>query len=151
MIVLTGGMFAGCASPEVVSAGPDTYTVAAGGGLGMTPSSAPVRAAVYKAANQFCAKRGLVMVPVMVDESPGVMGSHTAQVELTFKALRPGDPAIRKFQMVQNNLPAVPGHSLGRMIGHTMEQQQAVNAYNERTNTIRDVNSRPTQVYVHTY
>lgn len=90
-------LFTGCASrPEVVPAGPDTYTVAAGGGMGWTPSSAPVRAAVYRAANEFCQKRGLVMVPVSLDQRPGQIGSHTASVELVFRALPPGDPEIQR-------------------------------------------------------
>jgi len=91
-------LFNGCAL-EVVPAGPDTYTVAGGGGLGFTPASGPVRARVYKTANTWCAARGLVMVPVAIDERPGEMGRHTAQVELTFRALRPGDPEIKRPMM----------------------------------------------------
>jgi hypothetical protein len=87
---------AGCAGPEIVPAGPDTYTVSSGGGLGMTPATAPQRAAAFKAANAFCAKRGLVMVPVSVDTKPGEIGRHTAEVDLVFRALRPGDPDIKR-------------------------------------------------------
>jgi hypothetical protein len=87
----------GCASePEVVPAGPDTYYVSAGGGLGWTPASAPIRAKVYKAANNFCAKRGLVMMPVSVNERPGEMGRHTASMDLVFRALKPGDSEIKR-------------------------------------------------------
>jgi len=64
--------------------------------LGWTPSSAPIRADVYKAANDYCIKRGLVMVPVSVDERPGKIGHHTASVELVFRALHPGDPDIKR-------------------------------------------------------
>jgi hypothetical protein len=86
----------GCAGPQVVPAGPDTYSVSAGGGLGWTPSSAPVRAKVYQAANDYCTKRGLIMVPISVDQRPGQIGRHTASMELVFRALPPGDPEIRR-------------------------------------------------------
>lgn len=95
-LIFATAAFVGCARLEVVPAGPDTYSVSAGGGLGWTPSSAPVRAKVYKAANDYCVKRGLVMVPVSVDERPGEMGRHTASMELVFRALRPGDPDIKR-------------------------------------------------------
>jgi hypothetical protein len=48
---------------------------------------APVRADVFRAANQFCVTRGLVMVPVNVDERPYQLGGHTASVKLTFRAI----------------------------------------------------------------
>lgn len=94
LAVIACSGLAGCSTPEIVPAGPDTYTVAAGGGLGFTPSSAPVRASVYKAANKYCADRGLVMMPVSIDVQPGQQGKHTASVELVFRALPPGDPEI---------------------------------------------------------
>ena len=81
---------------EVVPAGPDTYTCSAGGGLGWTTSPAPVRASVYRSANDFCIKRGLVMVPVSTDEHPGVYGQHMASFELVFRAVPPGDPEIKR-------------------------------------------------------
>lgn len=84
--------FAGCAA-EVVPAGPDTYTVAASG-AGF--SSAGVRASVYKTANEFCAKRGLVMVPVSFDVKDGELGRRPPSAELVFRALRPGDPEIKR-------------------------------------------------------
>jgi len=98
-LIISLAVFAlvGCStSPEIVPAGPDTYSVSAGGGLGWTPSSAPIRAKVYRAANDFCAERGLIMVPVSVDQRPGEMGRHTASMELVFRALRPGDPEIER-------------------------------------------------------
>ena len=36
------------------------------------------------------------MVPVSVDQRPGKMGSHTASMELVFRALHPGDPDIKR-------------------------------------------------------
>ena len=99
---------AGCATPEVVGAGPQTYTVSAGGGLGWTPASGPQRTKVFKVANAYCAQRGLVMVPVSLDERPGEIGRHTAGVTLLFRGLRPGDPEIRRtpYHETQHEAPA---------------------------------------------
>lgn len=82
----------GCAS-QVVPAGPDTYTVSSSG-AGF--SSAGVRARAYQAANDFCAKRGLVMVPVSFDAQGGVLGQRPPTADLVFRALRPGDPEIKR-------------------------------------------------------
>lgn len=84
----------GCAA-EIVPAGPDTYTVSASGGI-YTQSSAGSRAKAYKAANDYCVKRGLVMVPVSVDERQYELGRHTANFTLIFRALPPGDPEIKR-------------------------------------------------------
>ena len=78
-------------NPEVIPAGRDTYIVSAGGGLGWTTASEPVRKKVYKAANDYCAQRGLVMTPIHVEELAGVPGQHMAGVKLTFRAVPPGD------------------------------------------------------------
>ena len=84
----------GCAT-KVVPAGPDTYSVSASGGI-YTQSSAGSRAKAFKAANDFCVQRGLVMVPVTVQERPYELGRHTANINLIFRALRPGDPEIKR-------------------------------------------------------
>ena len=78
--------------------GPDTYTVTFGGGIGLPNhvGTGPARARVLKAANEFCQAKGLVMVPISIREQQGVMGQHTAQVELDFRALQPGDPEINR-------------------------------------------------------
>lgn len=88
-------IFTGCAS-QVVPAGPDTYTVSSSG-AGF--STAGVRARAYKAANDFCAKRGLIMVPVSFDAQGGVMGQRPPTADLVFRALRPGDPEIKRPNM----------------------------------------------------
>jgi hypothetical protein len=94
LIALAGLFLTACAT-EVVPAGPDTYSVSASGGP-WTQSSAPIRAKVFKAANAFCVERNLVMVPVSVDERPYELGRHTANIDLVFRALPPGDPEIKR-------------------------------------------------------
>jgi hypothetical protein len=90
---------AGCffMSPEVIPTGPDTYTITSGTSIGF--SSAGVRAEVYRAANEFCAKRGLVMVPVSIDAREGELGRHPPSATLVFRALKPGDPEIKRINV----------------------------------------------------
>ena len=83
--------------PEVISTGPDTYTVTSGTSIGF--SSAGVRAEVYRAANEFCAKRALVMVPVSIDAREGELGRHPPSATLVFRALKPGDPDIKRVNV----------------------------------------------------
>ncbi len=81
----------GCSTSDVISSGPDTYMVtSSGAGFG----TASVRENVYKKANDFCAKRGLVMVPVSFKARPGELGRSAPNADLVFRALKPGDPAI---------------------------------------------------------
>jgi hypothetical protein len=83
----------GCTTSDVVPAGPDTYMVSASG-AGF--SAAGVREKVYNKANEFCAARGLVMVPVSFDSRPGELGQHPPSADLVFRALKPGDPDIKR-------------------------------------------------------
>jgi len=87
----------GCVSSDIMSTGPETYSVSASGAGFAT---AGVREKVYRKANEFCAKRGLVMVPVSFKSRPGELGRHPPSADLTFKALKPGDPAIANAQPV---------------------------------------------------
>ena len=57
-------------------------------------ATAGVREKVYEKANQYCAKKGLVMVPVSFKARPGELGRHPPSADLVFRALKPGDPAI---------------------------------------------------------
>ena|SRR5882724_5043132 len=82
----------GCAS-QVISAGPDTYMVSSSG-AGF--STAGVRARCYRAANKFCEKRGLVMVPVSFDAREGELARRPPTANLVFRALKPGDPDIKR-------------------------------------------------------
>lgn len=88
----TIALLTGCAS-EVIPAGPDTFTVSSSG-AGF--STAGVRARCYKAANAYCKKHGLVMVPVSFDAQGGVLGRRPPTADLVFRALKPGDPDIKR-------------------------------------------------------
>jgi hypothetical protein len=94
-------LLAGCAmGPRVVSAGPQTYSVSSDDGLSFSEGTGPAREAVFRAANRFCAKRKLVMVPVSLDVHPGDSDGHLPSVDLVFRALRRGDPEIGRSQAV---------------------------------------------------
>ena len=86
----------GCVSSDVISAGPDTYMVSASGAGFAT---AGVRESVYKKANEFCAARGLVMVPVSLKVRPGALAQHPPSADLVFRALKLGDPAIGRPEL----------------------------------------------------
>jgi hypothetical protein len=78
---------------NVVSVGPDTYS-ASSSGAGF--SDVGQREKVYGAANDFCAKRGLVMVPVSMDAKNGIVFTRPPSASLVFRALKPGDPEIKR-------------------------------------------------------
>ena len=102
-IISSGSMIAltlvilGCASPGVLPTGPDTYTVTSGSSAGF--SSAGVRKEVYTLANKFCQERGLVMVPVSLDAREGALARHPPSATLVFRALKPGDPEIKRVNV----------------------------------------------------
>ncbi len=82
---------AGCTT-RIVPAGPDTYSVSS---RGAGYSAAYTRSNAYEAADKFCRERGLVMVPVSVDSERGAPGRQPS-TELIFRALKPGDPEIKR-------------------------------------------------------
>jgi hypothetical protein len=92
-IIATAIFLAGCASSGVQPAGPDTYIVSHRVTAFDTTGSA--KAANYQAASEWCAQRGLVMVPVSSDAQPMGFG-HPGSAELLFRALKPGDPEIKR-------------------------------------------------------
>ena len=96
-VMLTVVLLAGCAGGEIIPSGPDTYTVTSGASAGF--SSAGVRAEVYKAANKFCEERGLIMVPVSLDAREGALAQHPPSATLVFRALKPGDPDIKRVNV----------------------------------------------------
>jgi ABC-type phosphate transport system substrate-binding protein len=65
-----------------------SITIASSGGR--------AKAALYREASAYCAKRGLVMVPVATDAIEPAYGQHMGNAELTFRALKPGDLDIRR-------------------------------------------------------
>ena len=87
---------AGC-STGVVPAGPQTHMVSTSA-AGLVSAGVPM-AKAYREAHAWCASRGLVMVPVTVQTADAVYGRHMAHCDLTFLAVRPGDPRIGRTQM----------------------------------------------------
>jgi hypothetical protein len=86
-------LLTGCVS-QVVPAGPDTYFISYGP-LPITMSAAKAKAKCYQQAAAWCTKRGLVMVPVSSAAQDPVVGI-AGHAELTFHALKPGDPDIKR-------------------------------------------------------
>ena len=83
----------GCAS-NVVLAGPNTYYVS----YGPPPiwmSAEKAKAKCYRQASDWCAARDLVMVPVSSTAKDPIVG-RAGSAELTFRALKPGDPDIKR-------------------------------------------------------
>ena len=84
-------LLAGCTT-HIIPAGPDTYRVSTYYDF----TSGGAQNDTYKAANEFCAKRGLVMVPVSSDSREGICGQRPPTADLVFRALPPGDPEIKR-------------------------------------------------------
>ena len=83
----------GCAS-NVVPAGPQTYMISTTE-VGLTQGGR-AKAAAYRKADEWCRKRGLVMVPVSVDQHSAEFMGRYGGAELVFRALPPGDPEIKR-------------------------------------------------------
>lgn len=92
--VLSLGLLTGCTS-AVVPAGPDTYFVSRGP-LPIWASAARAKSDCYQEADAWCRKRGLVMVPVSSAAKDAIAGKEPGSAELTFRALKPGDPEIKR-------------------------------------------------------
>ncbi|WP_225318456.1 SHOCT domain-containing protein [Cellvibrio sp. KY-YJ-3] len=90
----------GCTSSNVIPTGPDTYMVSASGAGFAT---AGVREIVYQKANDFCASKGLVMVPVSFKAREGQLGRNPPSADLIFRALKPGAPAIERPDITDAN------------------------------------------------
>ena len=85
-------VFAACTS-GVIPAGPNTYIITKQ--VSSFSSGASGKAQCYREASAFCAQRGLVMIPVSSDAQSAEFGKM-GNAELTFRALPPGDPEIRR-------------------------------------------------------
>ena len=92
-LLLAVTVLSSCAS-SVVPAGPDTYMISTTE-VGLTQGGR-AKAAAYRKADEWCRKRGLVMVPIAVDQHSAEPFGRYGGAELTFRALRPGDPEIRR-------------------------------------------------------
>lgn len=84
---------AGCGAGRVMKTGSDTYSVSASGAGFSTDG---VKADVYKAANQFCDKKKLVMVEVDIKTQVGALGRNPPSADLKFRCLVQGDPEINR-------------------------------------------------------
>lgn len=89
-----------CAS-SVVPAGPDTYMISTTE-IGLTHGGR-AKAAAYRKADEWCRKRGLVMVPIAVNQHAAQPFGRYGGAELTFRALRPGDPEIRRSNIEKSD------------------------------------------------
>lgn len=93
VLAMICSLMVSCRTSGVIPCGPDTYMVtSSGAGFG----TAGVRTNCFEKANKFCAERGLVMVPVSFDARGGELGKRPPSADLTFRALRPGDPDIKR-------------------------------------------------------
>lgn len=100
LATIAGIFLVSCTNSGVIPAGPDTYMISAGG-VGF--SSAGVRAKTYKKAKEFCDQKGLVFVPLSLDAQEGVYGERPPSANLTFRALKPGDPEIKRPTLEKPN------------------------------------------------
>ena len=93
MLLCGATVLSGCAS-SIVPAGPDTYMISTTE-VGLTQGGR-AKAEAYRKADEWCRHRGLVMVPVAVDQHAAQPFGRYGGAELTFRALKPGDPEIRR-------------------------------------------------------
>ncbi|MDA7522724.1 hypothetical protein N8577_04730 [Akkermansiaceae bacterium] len=57
------------------------------------------KAKAYRIATEWCEKRGLVMVPIAVDQHSAEFMGRYAGAELTFRALKPTDLEIKRINI----------------------------------------------------
>ena len=100
LILAAGSLFSACSS-GVVPAGPDTYMIARS--VPGFSNAKLAKAALYKEASAWCQKNGLVMVPIASDTVNAEMGKRFASAEITFRALRSGDPEIKRTNIDSPN------------------------------------------------
>ena len=90
-------LLAGCAGPEVVPIGRDTYMVAKDGSF-TTFGGGAVKAELYKQANAFCESKGKQLMPVNDSSRDSGYGRY-ANAELQFRCLKDGDLGLRRPTM----------------------------------------------------
>lgn len=86
-------VLAGCGAGQVLQTGADTYSVTSSGAGFSTDG---VKADVYRAANEFCAKKNLIMVEVSINTQNGALGRNPPSADLKFRCLAQGDPEIQR-------------------------------------------------------
>jgi hypothetical protein len=116
--LLVGLIVTACTGlPKVVHSDNDRYIVGTSGGI-YTQDIAPIRARAFKAANQFCDTKGLVMVPIAVVERPYVLGRNTASVKLTFRAV-----SKEEAEKLHSEAPPIPRMGEHEIQNPTIGQQ----------------------------
>jgi hypothetical protein len=93
MVLLTSVFMAACGTGAVIPTGTDTYSVTSSGAGFSTDG---VKADVYLAANEFCAKRNREMVEVSLKTQDGALGRNPPSADLKFRCLVSGDPEIQQ-------------------------------------------------------
>jgi hypothetical protein len=93
ILFLAAAVVSGCAGGKVVSLGKDTYMVQRGGWPHMNMYA--LQAKCVEDANRFCAKRGLVMVPVSTVGRDGNVLANNATFKLEFMAVPTNSPLNR--------------------------------------------------------
>ena len=121
-------ILSGCVSSDVISTGPDTYMVSASG-VGF--ATAGVRESVYKKANEFCAAKGLVMVPVSLKVREGALGQRPPGADLIFRALKPGDPAIGRPELTGDDERLATTQRINVSVKSDAKKETSADMYSE--------------------
>ncbi|MBC7367701.1 MAG: SHOCT domain-containing protein [Undibacterium sp.] len=122
-----------------MSAGSDTYTVSASAFGGFSTND--VRNKVYKDANDFCAAKGLVMVPVSFKARPGELGRDPTSADLAFRALKPGDPAIGRPDVVDVDQNVTVNQNVKVSVKDEIKKEKPPDTYTE-LNKLDDLRKR---------
>lgn len=93
LLVLLSVVITGCGAGQVIQAGSNTYTVTSSGAGFSTDG---VKADVYRAANEFCAQKNLMMVETAIKTQNGALGRNPPSADLQFRCLAQGDPEIER-------------------------------------------------------
>lgn len=93
LLVLLSVVIAGCGAGQVIQASSNTYTVTSSGAGFSTDG---VKADVYRAANEFCAQKNLMMVETAIKTQNGALGRNPPSADLQFRCLAQGDPEIER-------------------------------------------------------
>jgi len=93
LIGLLSIVIAGCGTGQVIQAGPNTYSVTSSGAGFSTDG---VKADVYRAANEHCAQKNLVMVEDSIKTQDGALARNPPSADLRFHCLSQGDPEIKR-------------------------------------------------------
>lgn len=91
LVALAAATLAACTT-GIVPIGPSTYMLS-GSSPGLIGKGA-VEAKLLKQANEWCQKKGLVMIPIDSTGHDAIYMGNWANAEIKFKALPPGSAAV---------------------------------------------------------